>query len=169
MLIGCHLVKKLPTAECGCRRCGRLGLLLSFSRKHKTHVVVCESRGLHEWITQTVLWNVNCTTLILPQVLITSQKRKKRTFDFSFRYLFLFCHFVQWLFCMLGLQTYKCCLLLPWRTTEINFTIIEEQCEHPCCFFCVCHLVCVATNRTYGEQWELNRKWQRGTSVCTQG
>lgn len=89
------------TAECGCRRCGRFGLLLSslsffflclsfsfFSRKHKTHVVVCEGRGLHEWKTKTVLRSVNRTTLILPQVLITLQKRKQKKgapFNFSFR------------------------------------------------------------------------------------
>lgn len=108
-----------------------------FSGNHKTHIVVCKSHGLHEWITQN--WNVNCTTLILPQVLTTSQKRKKKksTFNFAFQYLFIFRHFVQWLFCMLGLQTYKCCLLLPWRTTEINVTVMEEQCERHCCFFCV--------------------------------
>lgn len=32
---------KFQTAECGCRRCGRLGLLLSFSRKHKKNTRCC--------------------------------------------------------------------------------------------------------------------------------
>lgn len=30
---------------------------------------------------------------------------------------------------------YTCCLLLPWRTAEINFTVMEEQHEHCCLFF----------------------------------
>lgn len=59
------------------------GFLLFFCREHTTFIV-CECRGLHEWITQTVLRHVNCTMNLL-QVLITLQKMGKNApFHFAF-------------------------------------------------------------------------------------
>lgn len=105
----------------------RLGLLLKFPENIEH--VFCEMCWLHEWITQTIFWHVNCTTLTLS--LECWPLYRRNTAPLTFLY-FLFCRFIQWLFCMLGLQTYKCCLLLPWKTTEINFTITKELCLNSC-------------------------------------
>lgn len=91
----------------------------------KTHVVVRGSRGLHEWI------NTNCSLRCLTVLLWFSlecwslhkwEKKKNSTFN-SFLST-VFCFFSVILFddcsacwdCKLN----KCCLLLPWRTTEIK-------------------------------------------------
>lgn len=72
--------------------------------------------------TQTVLWNVIRATFDH-----FTKKRRMRTFNFAFKDPFLSCHF--WSMIVLHVWTAKCIhvVLLPWRTAEINFTVMEEQ------------------------------------------
>lgn len=92
----------------------------------KTHVVVRGSRGLHEWI------NTNCSLRCLTVLLwfslecwsLHKWEKKKKNSTFNSFLSTVFCFFSVILFddcsacwdCKLN----KCCLLLPWRTTEIK-------------------------------------------------
>lgn len=77
--------------------------------------------------TRTVLWNVIRATFDH-----FTKKSRMRTFNFAFRDPFLSCHF--WSMIVLHVWTAKCIhvVLLPWRTAEINFTVMEEQHQHWC-------------------------------------
>lgn len=71
---------------------------------------------------------------VLPLITLP-KKRKMCTFNFAFKDSFPSCHF--WSMIVLHVWTAKCIhvVLLPWRTAEINFTLMEEQHEHCCLFF----------------------------------
>lgn len=111
---------------------------------------------------------------VLPLITLP-KKRKMCTFNFAFKDSFPSCHF--WSMIVLHVWTAKCIhvVLLPWRTAEINFTLMEEQHEHCCLFFfffnyfsvyypvcdcCIFLCPCVRDKQDIQYSENLNRKRQ---------